>query len=1046
MTREISELNAILAELPRRRRTPVSTYRLQFSHEFRFKDAQALLPYLSELGITDCYASPILKARPGSMHGYDICDHNLLNPELGTDADYADLGRELETRRMGFILDFVPNHMGIDPVTNPWWRDVLENGQSSPYARFFDIHWNPIKPELIGKVLLPVLGEQYGVVLEQGQIQLHFEDGRFQVRYFDNQFPVDPKLYAKILRHNLDGLKTTLGENDPAMREFLSIITAFDNLPASSDTDAERIAERQREMVIARERLARVVRASPPIETHIRQAVKELNGQPGQPRSFDALHEILEAQAYRLAYWKTAFHEINYRRFFDINSLAGLRVEMPEVFPLTHRLTMRLIAEGRITGLRIDHPDGLYDPAAYFEALQDAFLQEWVQTQWRMKNSNERLEGGLPAEWVEAIRDWRVAERKKDSKGLAARPMYVVAEKILSRGESLDAHWAIDGTSGYDFLNDLNGLFIDRHHAEALHAVNNRFTGKLIPFDVVGYLCKKLIMSSSMASELNMLAYSLDEITERDRRSRDFTLDSLRDALKEVCACFPVYRTYINTSRGGATDRQIIARAVAEAKHRNPALESSIFDFIRSVLTPENVEKVSAEDFYWQLRFTMKFQQYTGPVQAKGLEDTAFYRYNVLTSLNEVGGDPTRFGSTPAEFHRANQHRQAEWRYSMLATATHDTKRGEDARARLNVLSEIPREWEEQVRRWAEINQSHRTSLAKGLAPDRNEEYLFYQTLLAAWPGEENGRPAEDFAGRLREFMLKALREAKLHTSWLSSDEAYESAVTGFVEKALTGPASRAFLDSFAPFARRVASLGMLNSLSQVVLKIGSPGVPDFYQGSELWDLSLVDPDNRRRVDYVIRRRMLNQLTPMISDALAFTEARTPIPAPAMAGHGVHAASRPELRRETRREMTHAGDLLNGWEDGRVKMFVTAVGLRLRQRYPALFLEGAYLPLTVEGRRASHVVAFARMYQRQAAIVVAPRLMHGLVGFTGDLPVGETVWGDTLIRLPEPLQAGRFRGLLTLNEVQSQTLNGVTVLPVAALLQDFPVGLYYAAL
>ncbi len=573
MSKIKNDIESALELLSQRRSTPVSTYRLQLHHGFGFRDAQALVAYLSELGVTDCYTSPILKARPGSMHGYDICDHNALNPELGTEEDYERFVQELKDYRMGHILDFVPNHMGIDPETNPWWHDVLENGPSSPYARFFDILWNPIKPELKGKVLLPILGGPYGVVLERGEIRLDLEDGVFSIRYYEHHLPIDPKQYARILRHNLDTLEAEL-KDEPTLREYLSIMTEFDNLPANTETAPERMVERQREKAVAQDRLTRLVRSSPEIREHLRRTVDAFNGQPGQPDSFNALHALLEAQAYRLAYWKTAFHEINYRRFFDINALAGLRVENADVFPATHHLMMRYIAENKITGLRIDHPDGLYDPAVYFEKLQDMFLQEWVKHALQQVHPDDFPNGEWPAEYQEAIRTWRVAERKRDPKGLAARPLYVVAEKILSPGETLDAHWAIDGTSGYDFLNDVNGLFIDPRHAARMQDIYIRFSGKRIPFDLVTYVCKKLIMSTSLASELNVLAYSLHEIAERDRRSRDFTLDSLRDALKEVIACFPVYRTYMNASRAGATDRQIVEQAIAKAIGRNRATAS----------------------------------------------------------------------------------------------------------------------------------------------------------------------------------------------------------------------------------------------------------------------------------------------------------------------------------------------------------------------------------------------------------------------------------------------------------------------------------------
>ncbi len=995
MILEKENITTLLERLPQRRRTPLSTYRLQLHRGFGFKEASALVPYFADIGITDCYTSSILKARPGSTHGYDICDHNALNPDLGSEGDYEHFAHELKIHHMGHILDFVPNHMGIDPETNPWWRDVLENGPSSAYAHFFDIHWNAIKPELRGKILLPILGDQYGEVLERGEIQLVFEKGVFKIHYFDQHLPTDPKQYPSILRHDLEVLKAETPEESQEVREYLSILTAFENLPLQTESQPERRDERRREKTIAQERLARLTESSNRIREHIRRAVNAFNGQPGQSHSFDALHTFLEAQAYRLAYWKTALHEINYRRFFDINSLAGLRVENAEVFPLTHQLVLRLLAEDKITGLRIDHPDGLYDPAAYFETLQDAFLQAWIK----------QRTGEASQEIQEAIRAWRVAERKKDPQGLAARPLYIVAEKILSRNEVLDPHWMIDGTSGYDYLNQVNRLFIQGDHSTRLHDIYLRFTGQGIPFETTVYICKKLIMSTSMASELNMLAYSLDEITERDRHVRDFTLDSLRDALKEVIACFPVYRTYINVSRGGAADREIIERAIAEATGRNPALESSIFEFIRSVLTHGNVEKVSSEEFYWQLRFTMKFQQYTAPVQAKGVEDTAFYRYVLLSSLNEVGSDPREFGSSVEQFHQANQGRQASWRHAMLATSTHDTKRGEDARARINVLSEIPDEWENQVMGWAELNQIHRTLVGHEWAPSRNEEYLFYQTLLGAWEGETTGETAGHLVERMRDYMLKALREAKVHTSWMSPHEDYEKAVAQFVERTLTGEGGKAFFAVFVPFAQRVAKVGRINSLSQLILKMTSPGIPDFYQGSELWDLNLVDPDNRREVDYHHRQYLWGALKPSV-------EAQT-------------------LAIE---------DLLAHGEDGQIKMAFMACGLRFRQQHPELFLEGTYMPLRVEGALTEHLIAFARSYQNQILLTVVPRFVASWVEQTGKGTLPHETWKDTYLKLPETMRPSHFRSILTSRDVHPGVSGRI---PLADLLADSPIGLFY---
>ncbi len=1037
MTRRRMDIEAILQRLPERRRTPVNTYRLQFHRGFGFNEARAILPYLAMLGITDCYSSPILKARPGSTHGYDICDHNALNPDLGTEQDFERFAQELQIRQMGHILDFVPNHMGVDPETNPWWHDVLENGPGSPYAKFFDIHWSPIKPQLKGKVLLPILGDQYGIVLERGEFKLEYKKGAFSLRYHDQRLPLDPRHYPEILRHALPDLKRLLKDDDPSLMEYLSILTAFENLPANTETAFDRVAQRRREKAIAQSRLARLARASHPIEEHIEKALRVFNGQPGQAESFNALHDLLEAQAYRLAYWKTAFHEINYRRFFDINALAGLRIENPAVFPATHKLIMRLIAEGKITGLRIDHPDGLYDPAGYFEAVQDLFLQEWVR---RHLGPGESLDS---PEQEEAIRAWRVAERKKDPKGLAARPLYIVAEKILSSGEDLDPHWAIDGTSGYEFLNEMNRLFIHSLHADRMQEIYSNFSNMRTPFEQVAYICKKLIMSTSLASELNVLAYALDAITERNRRSRDFTLDSLRDALKEVIACFPVYRTYINASRASAADRAIISRAIEEAQQQNPAVERSTFQFIYRVLTPENAGEVSSEDFRRELGFSMKLQQYTGPVQAKGLEDTAFYRYNLLLSMNEVGGEPRFFGSSTGPFHLANQRRREAWRYSMLTTSTHDTKRGEDSRARINLLSEIPDEWAQQVRQWAVLNANARTPMGKDHAPDRNDEYHFYQTLLGAWAGESSGTPLESLRTRVREYMLKAIKEAKRHTSWVAPNEAYEKGVAQFVETVLNEGSGKEFLASFVPFARHVARLGAINSLAQVVLKAASPGVCDIYQGAELWNLSLVDPDNRREVDYARHNELLNELSPLLEQCLGYA-ARRRTGDRVLVGHGSRLRGPESYETSAENISAELRRRLDRWEDGTIKMFVTAAALRFRQRHPELFLEGAYLPLEARGPQADHVVAFARTFEDHVVVAVVPRLIVPLIPSEGGWPLGSASWGTTSLIFPAPLVRRIYRGVLTPGEWRPTTVEDVVGLPLGDLLKDCPVGLFYS--
>jgi (1->4)-alpha-D-glucan 1-alpha-D-glucosylmutase len=844
---------------------------------------------------------------------------------------------------MGTVVDLVPNHMSLEsPRANPWWTDVLENGPSSPYARFFDVDWAPVKRELAGKVLLPILGDQYGRVLERGELELVFRDGALCVRYGDRELPINPRQTPRILRQGLEALRAELGDDDPDVRELLSILTELANLPAIAETEPARVAERQREKEVARERLARLTARAPRIGAYVAACVRAANGRAGHPASFDALHALLEAQAYRLAHWRTAFHEINYRRFFDVNALIGLRMEEPEVFAAAHALAGELVCAGTVTGVRIDHLDGLFDPRQYLERLRDAL------------------------------------------------GVYTVAEKILAPGETLPPEWPLDGTTGYDFLNDVAGLFVDGRNAVAMRRAWERFTGTRARFDDVVYASKRDVMESTLASELNVLAHALNRISEADRRSRDFTLQSLHDMLREFVACFPVYRTYVSPAGHSEPDLRLIESAIARARRRNPATNASIFDFLRDVLLDRPPPGLGAAERSRRIEFAMRLQQYTGPVQAKGVEDTAFYRYHVLVSLNEVGGAPEWFGRTPAEFHAANRLRRARWPHAMLCTATHDTKRGEDARARISVLSELPGEWAHAAARWARLNGAHRTALEDRWAPDRNDEYLFYQTLVGIWPAGDAAPAA--LVPRLRTYMTKAIREAKVHTSWISEDAAYEEGVLTFVERTLAGPRSGRFLDAFVPFARRIARLGAVGALAQLVLKLVAPGVPDVYQGTELWDLHLVDPDNRRPVDYATRTAALDALAPLLHD-----------PGPA---DRVAAVAR----------------LVQEWEDGRIKLLVTACGLRLRRALAAVFRDGDYLPLEVRGAHADHVVALARTHADAVVIAVVPRLVAALADGAGVLR--PEAWEDTRVVLPAALARAPLRDALT----------GVACAPVAGAL------------
>jgi (1->4)-alpha-D-glucan 1-alpha-D-glucosylmutase len=948
-------------------RIPASTYRLQLHGGFTLDDARQLVPYLASLGITDCYCSPVFTAIPGSTHGYDVSRHNEINPEIGGERAFTAFADALSAHGIGLILDFVPNHMSNDPATNPWWYDVLENGPSSPYSRFFDIDWDPIKPELHDRLLLPILADQYGETLEQGLLVLRYEGGSLAVVYGELAIPINPRQSPAVLEHDLPALESELGADHPAVHEFLSILTALRNLPAYTERDEGRIAERSREKEVARQRLARLTADEPAIRAHIERAIAAYTGTAGEPRSFDRLHELLERQPYRLASWRTAADEINFRRFFDINALAGLRVEDARVFDHIHALLLKLVGTGRISGIRLDHIDGLFDPHRYLEQLRQALAAA-------------------------------------DPSG---RPPYVVVEKILSTGESLRGDWPVEGTTGYTFLNEVNGLFVDGRHARKLLRLYARITGGVSPFADVVYESKRLIVSTALSSEFQVLAHGVNRLSEADRRSRDFTLGSIRRALREVVACFPVYRTYVTADGASPADRTVIEAAIAEARRRNPALESSMFDFLRGCLLPPAADGGDAGRARTDV--AMRFQQFTAPVQAKGVEDTAFYRYHALASLNEVGGDPSRMGLSVAAFHEANRQRQRR-PGEMLATTTHDTKRSEDARVRIDALSERPDTWAAAVTRWRRHNVSNRMRLPAGQAPDANDEYLFYQALVGAWPIEWHMQPPSpvppEFVARVSAYMHKAIKEAKRHTSWITANQDYESAMARFVERTLTGQTAPAFLASFTAFITPLAVAGMVNSLAQLVLKLASPGVADMYQGTEFWDQSLVDPDNRRPVDFAQRTAALAALEPLLSNDIASDALETA-----------------------------CVEMLRCWTDGRIKMYVSACGLRLRRRLPDLFTLGSYTPLSASGATASHLVAFERRHDGRSLIAITPRLTLRLAQTTGGIPRG-SAWMDATLALPDA--TGSYRNVLT-----GAVVDGGEV-RVADVLRSLPIALLMA--
>ena len=943
------------------------------------------MPYLHRLGVTHCYASPILKARSGSAHGYDIVDHNQINPEIGSEDEFRALALELKAHGMGLILDTVPNHMGIGPGTNPWWQDVLENGRASAHAGFFDIDWEPLKEELRDKVLLPILGSTYGDDLERGNIKLNFQDGRFCVSYFENVVFVDPQTVPLIFEPLGELAAARKSHDEPTVGELRTLVADMRQLPRNCSTDPELLARRQREIPVLDRRLAKLA-LEPPVAAIIEEALRKVNGRPGDAASFDRLHALLEAQAYRLAFWRVSAEEINYRRFFDINDLVGLRMEDPRVFAETHRLIRRLLAEGLVSGIRIDHPDGLLNPVQYFARLQMMYAASRC---CGPEATTPKGDNGIEIEVQAAF-----AEHGAPS--YIASPLYLLVEKILERGEQLP-EWPVDGTVGYDFANLVNGVLIDSRSERYLTSLYDRITGTAANPETITYDAKKLVMYKALSSEVNVLTHLLDRIAMHDRRARDFTRSVLRNVIRESIACFPVYRTYVD-EHGNILehDRHYIEQAIAEAKRRNPDIAPA-FDFLQNILLLQGPDLgPTVYGFRNQLYFTLKFQQLTGPVMAKGLEDTTCYVYNRFVSVNEVGGSPAEFGISLDEFHRGNQMRAQHWPHSMLATSTHDTKRSEDVRARLDVLSEMPRHWSATVMKWRRLNHSKKIQLADGRrVPDNNEEYLLYQTIVGALPMQmESEHELREFVGRIQQYMDKAAHEAKVNLSWLNPNPEYVDALKTFVERIFSSRGrgrSNPFYDSLQKFMPAVKFFGAMNSLTQTLLKLTCPGVPDVYQGQELWDFSLVDPDNRRPVDFTTRRRLLESLPEQQGNgnALAFI-------------HG----------------------LLQNYHDGRIKLWLTGQLLNFGRRHRTLFSQGSYTPLPAHGSKEENVIAFARSHGDEVVLVAAPRFSYSLMHGSEAPPIGHA-WNDTQLHVDANLAVTDLRNLFTGERVTLRNGNGL---------------------
>jgi (1->4)-alpha-D-glucan 1-alpha-D-glucosylmutase len=849
-----------------------ATYRVQFHAGFGFADAAAIADYLARLGISHLYASPYLQAAPGSTHGYDVVNYHKINEELGGAAGHAQMCAALNEMGLGQVLDIVPNHMAIAGRDNPWWWDVLENGPSSRYAAYFDVDWDPPEAKLRNTVLLPVLAGHYGRVLETGEIRVEREEEQFVIHYHEHVFPVSPRSLDTLL-----GIAATRCGSD----QLAFIADAFGLLPPSTATDWLAVRRRHRDKEVLRQQLARLCREQPEVAAAIDATVAEINA------NFDELNNLLERQNYRLAFWRTAGRELAYRRFFDINTLIGLRAEDERVFDETHALILDWLAQELLDGVRVDHPDGLRDPQQYFERLHSARPRAWI-----------------------------------------------VAEKILVPGEELRKSWPIAGTTGYDFICSLNNLFVDPAGEAPLTQLYGEFTGESIDFAAVAREKKHWVLREILGSDVNRLTALFVDICERHPRHRDYTRHELHELLREVIACFPVYRTYVRAEAGEVTDQDqsIINQAVETARLNRPDLDPDLFLFFRDIL----LLRVSGN---LETELLMRFQQLTGPAMAKSVEDTAFYNFNRLVSLNEVGGDPGQFGLAPEEFHQACIKRHADWPRSMLASSTHDTKRSEDVRARIHLLSEIPDLWTKAVWRWAELNHRYR----REFWPDRNAEYLLYQTLIGAWPIEYE---------RVLAYMKKATREAKVHTSWTQPNPEYESALDAFIESILH---DSKFLADLEDFVRPLIEPGRVNSLAQTLIKLTAPGIPDFYQGSELWDLSLVDPDNRRPVDYELRRKLLAEL-----------DGATP---------------------------EHVWKRI---DDGLPKLWVIRQTLNVRKCRRLLLPQDSYRALVCHGAKAEHLVAFTR---GERVVTVVPRLTLSRSGH----------WGDTSIELPQ----GRWRNEFT---------------------------------
>ncbi len=925
-------------------RIPVATYRLQFTPDFGFNQAKAIVEYLDQLGVADIYASPIFTSRRGSQHGYDVVDQNQINPELGGLGDFEALIEELQERGMGWLQDIVPNHMAYDGQ-NHYLMDVLEHGQESQYVDYFDIEWDHSYEDIEGKVLAPMLGDFYDRCLERGEIQLSYVADGLKVNYYGLHFPVRVESYALFLTHEISWLRRQMGRQNPDYIKLMGVLnTVRDTFPLMKGQ------QRRDQATFVKYLLWDLYESSSEIKTFIDQNIEAFNGQVDKPQSFDLLDKLLLQQFYRLSFWKVGAEELNYRRFFTVNELICLKVDNPKVFDQTHALIEDLVRSKKINGLRIDHIDGLYDPQGYLQRLY------------------EKTDG-----------------------------VYTVIEKILERDERLPSHWPIQGTSGYEFLNYVNGVFYQQQNQKDFTRFYKSFSGVKDGYDKLFLQKKQLIADTNLVGDIDNLARFLKKVASQYRYGRDLTANGLKAAIQEVLVSFPVYCTYINQQGSSKRDLKYIQMAIAQARKRIPQLLNEL-ELIEKFLMLGYEESLAVEERSQWLHFVMRLQQFTGPLMAKGVEDTLFYVYNRFIGLNEVGAAPDHFGVSLKEFHDYNQYQQEHWPHTLNATSTHDTKRSEDVRSRLSVISELPDEWETQVKTWSELNADKKQMIGDQAVPDANDEYFLYQTLVGAYPFDNAELP--EFKTRVKDYVVKAVREAKVHTAWLRPDADYEAGYVQFVDTLLTPSKDNAFLDKLQQFQKRIAEYGIYNSLSQLLIKLTAPGVPDFYQGTELWDFSLVDPDNRRPVDYPKRLKGLQ-------------------------------AIQERWQKQPNTLMKH---LLKNRTDGCIKLFLMMRGLAARNYFRNVFRSGRYQPLTVTGEQANHVVAFIRHKGEHTVITVVPRFLTDLVQ-PDTLPLGKAVWGDTALALPQGEQA-------TWQDWITQQPIDLTDTPlVGDLLAQFPVAL-----